>query len=70
MSAGNNTACRQKAKIHAGVLVYREYFAKTTDKSWDEIKQYAMSYVPVIEETMPEVLEEARGIAGWRRRFV
>ena len=28
-----------KAKIHAGVEVYREYFAKTSDKSWDEIKQ-------------------------------
>lgn len=52
-----------KAKIHAGVEVYREYFAKTSDKSWDEIKQYAMAYVPVIQEAMPEILEEARGIA-------
>ena len=60
---GQQYGMQAKAKIHAGVLVYREYFAKTTDKSWDEIKQYAMSYVPVIEETMPEVLEEARGIA-------
>jgi len=53
-----------RSKIHAGVRVYQDYFAKTSDKSWEEIKQYAMAFVPVIQEAMPQVLEEAKGIAA------
>ena len=52
-----------KEKIRAGVEVYRRYFAKTSDKSWDKIQQYAMAYLPDIEQMMPEVLEEAYGVA-------
>lgn len=52
-----------KEKIRAGVEVYRRYFAKTSDKSWDKIQQYAMAYLPDIKQMMPEVLEEAYGIA-------
>ena len=47
-----------KEKIRAGVEVYRRYFAKTSDKSWDKIQQYAMAYLPDIKQMMPEVLEE------------
>ena len=50
-------------KILAGVENYRQYFEKSRGYSWDETKAYAAAYIPVIEKMMPEVLEEARGIA-------
>lgn len=53
-----------KDKIRAGIKDYRELFAMTGNKSWEQIKEYAMSYIPLIEETMPELLMEAKGIAA------
>ena len=50
-------------KIKAGVESYQAYFARTSDKSWEEIIEYALSYEPVIRQRMPRVLEEAKGIA-------
>ncbi len=52
----------QQAKKHIGdcIRYYREKFA---GQSWDAVVKYAMDYVPVIEETMPDILEEAKGIA-------
>ncbi len=52
-----------KAKIRAGIESYREYFEKTGDRNWAQIKEHAMAYIPLIEEAMPEILEEAKGIA-------
>lgn len=53
-----------KAKILAGVDSYKELFSRTLSQSWEETRQYALSYVPIIRDRMPEVLEEAEGIAS------
>lgn len=63
-ACGQQYGIQAKDKIHAGTAVYQDYFAKTSEKSWEQIKAYAMSYLPVIQQCMPEVLEEARGIAA------
>lgn len=52
-----------KAKILAGIADYRGLFAETSSMTWEEIKQYALSYVPVIEQCFPELIAEAQGIA-------
>jgi len=52
-----------KSKIWAGIESYRELFAQTTDRSWEQIRGYALSYIPLIEQDMPDILSEAEGIA-------
>ena len=49
-------------KIQAGVENYRHYF-ETHGRTWDETLGYAAAYLPTIEAVMPEILEEAKGIA-------
>lgn len=51
-----------KALIEVCVNHYKERFEKAGN-SWDAVAKYALQYVDVIQSTMPEVLEEARGIA-------
>lgn len=63
-ACGQQYGVQARDKIHAGVAVYQDYFAKTSENSWEQIKAYAMSYLPVVQQCMPEVLEEARGIAA------
>lgn len=53
-----------KDKIRAGVEDYKRLFAKTSNKGWEQIKEYAASYIPLIEEAMPDILAEAKGIAA------
>ncbi len=53
-----------KDKINNGIEGYKELFAQTSNKSWEQIKDYANSYIPLIEESMPDILLEARGIAA------
>lgn len=52
-----------KDKIQAGVKNYRAFF-ESKGKTWEETCEAAMLFVPDIEAAMPEVLEEARGIAA------
>lgn len=52
-----------KGEIINGIEGYRELFAQTSTKSWEEIQEYADAYIPLIEESMPETLMEAKGIA-------
>lgn len=53
-----------REKIRAGIAEYRELFAEICDMSWEEILAYAESFVPLVRKALPEVLEEARGIAS------
>ena len=49
------------------IAVCIEYYKEAFQKQgfcWDEAKEYAMGYLPEIERTMPEILEEARGLAA------
>ena len=50
-------------RIGICIEYYKEAFQKQ-GFTWDEAKAYAMGYVPVIEESMPEILEEAKGLAS------
>lgn len=49
-------------KIKEGVNNYRQFF-ESKGRTWDKTRELAMAFVADIEEAMPEVLEEARGIA-------
>jgi isopenicillin-N N-acyltransferase-like protein len=50
-------------KIRRGLLEYRRFFAETSNMSWKRIIETALSYVPLVEKKLPEVLDEIRGIA-------
>ncbi len=52
-----------KELIATAVADYKLLFAETSDKTWEQITEYALSYLPIIRETMPDILEEAEGIA-------
>lgn len=55
---------RQAAeKIRAGVADYKKLFLENYDMSWEAICGYAATFVPIVEAAMPEIMEEARGIA-------
>ena len=62
-ACGEQYGRQAREKIQAGVAVYRDYFEKTSGRTWQEIKKYAASYLPLLEEAMPPVVQEARGIA-------
>ena len=53
-----------KTAIASAISDYRLLFSETSDKTWDQITEYALSYIPIVRETMPDVLEEAQGIAN------
>ena len=52
-----------KELIRTSIAYYRKKFERS-GHSWETVLKYALDYVPVIEEAMPEILEEARGIAA------
>lgn len=54
-------------KIRAGIEDYRRLFAETSSMSWETIKQNALTYVPLIEDIFPEIMEEAKGISEGAR---
>ncbi len=49
-------------KIIAGIANYRKFF-EDKGQPWETTTKLAMAFVPDIEEAMPEVLEEAKGVA-------
>lgn len=49
-------------RIKAGIANYRAYF-EGKGQPWEVTTKLAMAFVPDIEEAMPEVLEEAKGVA-------
>lgn len=53
-----------REKIRAGIEDYRRLFSDTSTMSWEEIKNYALGYIPVIEEVFPEIVEEVKGISA------
>ncbi|MBE6011277.1 MAG: acyl-CoA--6-aminopenicillanic acid acyltransferase [Lachnospiraceae bacterium] len=53
-----------KDKIKASVEDYRILFGETSTMSWSEIQNYALDFVPISEKFIPEVVEEAKGIAA------
>jgi isopenicillin-N N-acyltransferase-like protein len=60
---GKQYGGQAKQLIRDAIGDYGLLFAETSDIGWDEIARYALSNVPLIVETMPDLLEEAQGIA-------
>lgn len=63
LERGRQYGSQAKDKIQAGVENYRRYFEEKQGYTWQETKDYAAAYIPVIRERMPEILKEAQGIA-------
>lgn len=64
---GLQYGAKAKDLIRVCVEYYKARFAKD-GQSWEQVKKYALDYVPIIESKMPKAMEEARGIAkgsGW-----
>jgi isopenicillin-N N-acyltransferase-like protein len=51
-----------KGLIDACVRYYRTLFLRDL-QTWEQVQEYALGYVPIVEKAMPEAMEEARGIA-------
>lgn len=60
---GRQYGSQAKDAIAVAVSEYRQLFSETSDRTWDQIVEYALSYVPIIRESMPDLLEEAQGLA-------
>lgn len=60
-----------QAKTYIDICVehYKDRFLKL-GYVWEEIADYAMGYVPVIEQHMPEIMQEAYGIAEGSKRDI
>lgn len=52
-----------KEKILAGIEHYRRRFIETSSMSLEEVYNYARAYLPVVEQRLPEIAMEAKGIA-------
>lgn len=50
-------------EIAACIAFYRNKFITTRKLSWEEARDFAAMHLPDIEEAMPDLLEEAKGIA-------
>lgn len=53
-----------REKILEGIEDYKRLFAETNSMDWDIIKKKAYSYIPLIEETFPDIMDEVKGIAA------
>lgn len=54
---------KAKEKIAQCIESYRGYFARHSTVDWEDLRRYSMDYVPMLKDKMPEILEEAQGIA-------
>lgn len=50
-------------EISVCINTYRERLQSGRDMRWEKARELAMSHLPSIRELMPDILEEARGIA-------
>ena len=55
---------RQAAgEIATCISTYKDRFQRTRNLSWDRVREMAMGHVPYAQAAMPDMVEEARGIA-------
>src|SRR5438445_1970226 len=52
-----------RARIRTSIGFYQQSFKKASGLSWDEILQQAPRWTPIVEEFLPGIGEELRGIA-------
>ncbi len=59
-----------REQIRSAIEFYQEAFARSSGLSWAQIRERAPLWVPLIEEYLPGISEEVRGIAeGSGRQF-
>lgn len=51
-----------RERILKGLEDYKILFAETSTMDWDTIKNYAKSYIPLVEKTFPDIMYEIKGI--------
>ena len=60
---GKDYGRQAKDLIAHAVSDYKQVFAGSSDRSWEEIQQFALSFVDITRRVAPEVMEEVEGIA-------
>ena len=60
---GRQHGAQVKGEIERVCVGYRKSFEKK-GYTWEEAQTMAMEYVPYLEKEMPELMEEAKGIAA------
>lgn len=51
------------SEIHTCISTYRDRFLATRSLGWKTVREMSMAHLPCIEAMMPDMLEEAKGIA-------
>ncbi len=52
-----------RREIQSGINDYKTFFTQMEGRDWKALTEYTFSLLPLIEQKMPELLEEAKGIA-------
>ena len=60
---GKDYGRQAKDLIAHAISDYKQVFAGSSDRSWEEIQQFALSFVDITRRVAPEVMEEVEGIA-------
>ena len=60
---GKDYGRQAKEMIAHSINDYKQVFALSSDRSWEEMQEFALSFVDITQREMPEVMEEVEGIA-------
>lgn len=60
---GKDYGCQAKEMIAHSINDYKQVFALSSNRSWEEMQEFALSFVDITRREMPEVMEEVEGIA-------
>ena len=60
---GKTYGAAVKAQIDVSIETYREMFMTYSGVSWEAAQKYAATFIPVITEYDPDIMEEIRGVA-------
>ena len=52
-----------RAQIKSSIAFYQQSFKRASGLSWDQILQQAPRWTPIVEEFLPGIGDELRGIA-------
>ena len=55
---GKDYGRQAKEMIAHSINDYKQVFALSSDRSWEEMQEFALSFVDITRREMPEVMEE------------
>lgn len=61
---GRQYGSQAKESIMSCIQGYKVHFQTLTGVSWEEIKERSLLYIKIAEKEMPDILEEAKGVAS------